>query len=251
MKAVFYTRRSKKRDKDQINSHDIQEQAIRSYAERNGIELVGQFADSQTGTNNDRVGWKQMIETLNGIESLSVIFYKVDRIARNLAVFADIERLADGGRVYVVENGSKPIDSTTLGLFMVMAKRESELISARTRASYQLLKARADKDGSKLKWGNPNPRKLAKKGCSGNSSKAYQFWYPILESIYTDYYKNYGGLFVFEGKPRKIQKKDLLEMLDKQGIRTRRGNKITYQALISAEDSFKDVNGCSPMDYFN
>ena len=67
MKAVFYTRRSKKRDKDQINSHDIQEQAIRSFAERNGIELVGQFADSQTGTNNDREGWKDMIQTLNSM----------------------------------------------------------------------------------------------------------------------------------------------------------------------------------------
>ena len=251
MKAVLYTRRSKKRDKDQINSHDIQEQAIRSFAERNGIALVGQFADSQTGTNNDREGWKDMIQTLNSMESLSVIFYKVDRIARNLSVFADIERLADTGRVFVVENGSKPIDSTTLGLFMVMAKRESELISARTRASYQLLKERAEREGTKLKWGNPNPRKLAKKGCSGNASMAYKFWYPILESIYTNYHEKYAGLFFHEGKPRRMQKKDLLAILDKQGIRTRRGNKITYQSLISAEDAFKTVNGCSPMDYFN
>ena len=40
-----------------------------------------------------------------------VVFYRVDRIGRNLSVFHGIEKMMDAGRVYVVEHGDEPVDN--------------------------------------------------------------------------------------------------------------------------------------------
>ena len=92
------------------------------------MELVRHFSDSTTGTNNNRPAWKEMLNFLKKNKDHVVVFYRVDRIGRNLSVFHGIEKMMDAGRVYVVEHGDEPVDSMTLGIMMTMAKQESKTL---------------------------------------------------------------------------------------------------------------------------
>ena len=245
MEAVFYTRKSKNRKGEQKNSHQIQIEVIKDYANRNNVKLVRHFQDSATGTTNQRPAWKEMLKFLKQNKECVVIFYRVDRIGRNLSVFDGIEQLIDSNRVYVVEHGDDPVDSMTLGIMMTMAKQESKNISIRTRAAYKLLKAR---HGDKLKWGSPDPMALARSGQDANSMAVVQHWTPIFEFIYGDesMYPNY-----MRFKTTKRLRKDLIvQMLNAENLTTRRGNPITYQALQRAEKTFTAITGSTPKERF-
>jgi DNA invertase Pin-like site-specific DNA recombinase len=245
MDAVFYTRKSKSRHQDQKNSEEIQVKVIEEYADRNGMRLVKHFHDSSTGTNNRRPSWRSMLRFLEKHKDVVVVFYRVDRIGRNLSVFEGLESLMDSNRVYVVEHGSEPIDSMTLGIMLTMAKQESKNISIRTKAAYKLLK---EKYGDELRWGSPNTDKLARTGQTANQHAVIEHWTPIFEFIYgsehlfPDYL-----LFKTTGRPRK----DLvIQMLNAKNITTRRGNPITYQSLQRAEKTFTAVTGSTPWERF-
>lgn len=245
MEAVFYTRKSKSRKDEQKNSHQIQIEVIRDYAERNNIRLVRHFQDSASGTNNQRPAWKEMLKFLKQNKECVVIFYRVDRIGRNLSVFDGLEKLIDSNRVYVVEHGDDPVDSMTLGIMMTMAKQESKNISIRTKAAYKLLK---EKHGDKLKWGAPNPMALARSGQDANSMAVVQHWTPIFEFIYGDesMYPNY---MRFQSTKR-LRKDLVVQMLNAENLTTRRGNPITYQALQRAEKTFTAITGSTPQERF-
>lgn len=246
MEAVTYIRKSKKRSTDQVNSHHVQLQAITDFAEMNGIELVNHFQDSATGKNNERQGWKNLLNCLSENKELNLVVYRVDRLARNFGVLQDLEPLVDAGRVYVVENGPQAIDSQTLALFLMMAKRESANISARTRATYKLLKAKADKSGVPLKWGTPDGKTLSQLGRDASQREVLRTWEPIFRFCYEDI--SFTSDYCFKtGKPKK---KALLALLNRNNFTTRRGNPITYQAFLRAEGTWQAVYGMKPFQYY-
>ena len=245
MKAVFYTRKSKSRTKEQKNSHEIQIAVIKDYAERNSMELVRHFSDSTTGTNNNRPAWKEMLNFLKKNKDHVVVFYRVDRIGRNLSVFHGIEKMMDAGRVYVVEHGDEPVDSMTLGIMMTMAKQESKNISVRTKAAYKLLK---EKHGDQLKWGHPEPAELASEGQRANQSAVIEHWEPIFRFIYED--ETIFPKHMRFSTTNKIRKDMVIQKLNAENLTTRRGNPITYQALQRAEKTYTQITGSAPQERF-
>ena len=248
MKAVFYTRKSKSRSQEQRNSHEIQMSVIKDYADQNKMTLVRHFQDSSTGTNNNRPAWKEMLQFLKSNPDHVVVFYRVDRIGRNLAVFAGIEELMDAGRVYVVEAGPDPADSMTLGIMITMAKQESKNISLRTKAAYKLLKS---KHGDDLVWGHPAPVELASQGQRSNQKAVVEHWTPIFRFIYGEYKDNEDfPQYMLFPTTRKVRKELLIQKLNAENLTTRRGNPISYQSLQRAETTFTAITGSSPQDTF-
>jgi DNA invertase Pin-like site-specific DNA recombinase len=66
--------------------------AIQAYAEKNSYEIVGEYSDAVSGTNDleDRYGMFQMFEAIRQGEVRIIIIEKLDRLARNLMVQENI-----------------------------------------------------------------------------------------------------------------------------------------------------------------
>ena len=77
-------------------SLEVQEDALKKYAEANGGEIVKLFKIAETASKRDeRKTFKEMIAYAkkHSIEIDALLFYKVDRAARNLFDYVELERL--------------------------------------------------------------------------------------------------------------------------------------------------------------
>jgi site-specific DNA recombinase len=98
-------------------SLDVQEDALRRYAEHNGGEIVKMFRIAETATKRDeRKAFKELLAYAkkHADDLTGVLFYKVDRAARNLYDYVELERLeSDYGLEFV--SISQPTENTPAG----------------------------------------------------------------------------------------------------------------------------------------
>jgi len=98
-------------------SLDVQEDALRHYAERNGGTIVKLFRIAETATKQDeRRAFKELLTYAkkHAGELSAILFYKVDRAARNLFDYVELERLeSDFGLEFI--SVSQPTESTPAG----------------------------------------------------------------------------------------------------------------------------------------
>ena len=101
-------------------SLDVQEDALRRYAEHHGGEIVKLFRIAETATRSqERRVFKEMLEYArqNAGKLDGVLVYKIDRAARNLFDYVELERLEveDGLELISV---SQPTENTASGRMM-------------------------------------------------------------------------------------------------------------------------------------
>jgi site-specific DNA recombinase len=95
-KYVALARVSSREQEREGFSLDVQEDALRRYAERNEGQLVELYRVAETASKRDeRRTFKQMVEyaRAHAAELDGLLFYKVDRAARNLFDYLELERL--------------------------------------------------------------------------------------------------------------------------------------------------------------
>ena len=88
--AVIYARYSTRMQNE--TSIDGQFRMAKIFAEKNGINVIGRYADrAMTGQNDKRPEFQRMIEDISDgeINVKYIIVYKLDRIARNADMHID------------------------------------------------------------------------------------------------------------------------------------------------------------------
>lgn len=101
-------------------SLEVQEEALRRYATQNGGELVRLFRIAETASKRDeRKTFKELIAYAkkHAIELDGLLFYKVDRAARNIFDYVELERLESEYNVPFI-SVSQPTDSNPAGRMM-------------------------------------------------------------------------------------------------------------------------------------
>jgi site-specific DNA recombinase len=66
--------------------YDRQEETIRQYAKRNGVDVVKVYRDAHTGTEADRPAFLEMLTAILGNGVRTVIVESLDRLARDLMI---------------------------------------------------------------------------------------------------------------------------------------------------------------------
>jgi len=117
----------------------VQEATLRAYAERAGGEIVRFFRIAETASKSDeRTTFRELVRyakqhapTLDGL-----LFYKVDRAARNLYDYVELERLESEYGVPFISI-SQPTESTPAGRMMrrTLANMASFPLFPQNRAS--------------------------------------------------------------------------------------------------------------------
>jgi site-specific DNA recombinase len=98
-------------------SLDVQVDALRHYAERNNGEIIRLFRIAETATNHDeRKTFKELMAFAkkNSHKLDGLIFYKVDRAARNLFDYVELERLESEYGVQFI-SVAQPTENTPAG----------------------------------------------------------------------------------------------------------------------------------------
>ena len=147
-KVVFYLRVSTVKQGADGNGIQHQMTVVNRYAEANGAEIVGQFIEVESGgkTDSERPQLAAALEKCKK-ENAVLVCSKIDRLSRN----AEFLLRLMNSRVEFVCCDIPNCDRFTISLFAILAEKEKNMISERTKNALKMLKARG------IKLGNPTP----------------------------------------------------------------------------------------------
>ena len=208
MKFVSYYRVSTERQGIQGHGIEAQRQAVKRYLGSLECELLGTFEEVESGANNHRPQLAAAIKLAKSRKAVLIIA-KLDRLSRNAAFLLQLQ---DSG-VDFIACDMPNADRLSIGIIALLAQRERELISERTKAGLAVAKSR----GARL--GNPKPADSLIKASQAIQEKKGLFVIQIrkiIEEIQST------GL-------RSLSK--IAECLNKRGEKTRRGGIWTATAV--------------------
>ncbi len=147
-KMVFYLRVSTVKQGADGNGIQHQMTVVNRYAEANGGKIVGQFIEVESGgkTDSERPQLAAALEKCKK-ENAVLVCSKIDRLSRN----AEFLLRLMNSRVEFVCCDIPNCDRFTISLFAILAEKEKNMISERTKNALKMVKARG------IKLGNPNP----------------------------------------------------------------------------------------------
>ena len=201
-KMVFYLRVSTVKQGADGNGIQHQMTVVNRYAEANGAEIVGQFIEVESGgkTDSERPQLAAALEKCKK-ENAVLVCSKIDRLSRN----AEFLLRLMNSRVEFVCCDIPNCDRFTISLFAILAEKEKNMISERTKNALKMVKARG------IKLGNPNPELSVIKMNEGARKGRIDFKnkiIPIINEIKST------GIKTLQG---------MADCLNRRGISTRNG----------------------------
>jgi DNA invertase Pin-like site-specific DNA recombinase len=164
---VSYIRVSTKRQGASGLGLEAQAQAVADYVAAVDGELVEQFCEVESGTKNDRPALAEAISCAKRNKAVLLIA-RLDRLSRNagflLTLQGELQRAGVDFKAVDLPNA----DWFMLGVMALVAQRERELISSRTRGALAAAKARG------VRLGNPRAADAAVKSRAVRTAKATQ-----------------------------------------------------------------------------
>lgn len=150
MKVVAYYRVSTAQQGRSGLGLEAQRKAVVSFAEAQGLEIAGEFVETETGKGSDALDRRPQLAAAvahAALRGCPVVVAKLDRLSRDVAFISGLmaKRVA-----FIVAELGPDVDPFMLHIYAALAEKERGLISERTKAALAAAKARG------VKLGNPN-----------------------------------------------------------------------------------------------
>ena len=177
-----------------------QVETVSRYVQGQQGEVVGEFLEVESGGKADRPQLAEALALAKKSKGVLVVA-KLDRLSRNAEFLL---RLQNAGVDFVCCDCPN-VDRFTVGILALVAQRERELISERTKAALQMAKQRG------VKLGAVNPERQVKLKNTGARRAKEEFAariLPIIREIQST------GVTTLQG---------VADCLNLRGVRTRRG----------------------------
>ncbi len=169
--AIAYLRVSTAQQGRSGHGLQAQQDAVASFAEREGYRVVESFTDVETGKGSDALDRRPQLAAALRIarkRNAPVIVAKLDRLSRDVHFISGL--MAERVEFIVAELG-KQADPFVLHLFAALAEKERHLISQRTRDGLRAAKRRGQKLGTQARP-KAQARAIQKAGADANRDKA-------------------------------------------------------------------------------
>jgi DNA invertase Pin-like site-specific DNA recombinase len=140
---------------------DAQRDAVSNYLKGRNGTLFAEFAEVESGRRNQRQEMQKAI-ALCRKEGATLLIAKLDRLARNAAFLLS---LRDSG-VDFIATDLPHADRFTVGIMALLAEKEAEMISQRTKDGLAAAKRRG------IKLGNPRPSHAVQLAVAANLKRA-------------------------------------------------------------------------------
>lgn len=154
-KFVAYYRVSTARQGKSGLGLEAQREAVETYLNGGGWELIGEFTEVETGTGKDALDKRPKLKEAIALAKktkATLVIAKLDRLARNVHFLTGLME----SKVKLVCADMPEANELTLNLMACFAQHEAKRISERTRDALAAAKARG------VKLGNPNIRSINK-----------------------------------------------------------------------------------------
>ncbi len=204
--AVAYLRVSTQRQGRSGLGIEAQRSAIARFAETEGIAIIAEFVEVETGKGSDALDRRPQLAAALSLakqQKCPVVVAKLDRLSRDVAFISGL--MAQRVSFVVAELGTDA-DPFMLHLYAALAEKERRLISERTRAALSTRKA----SGTRL--GNPtNTAEAAARGREVSIRESERFAatvLPVIDSIRRSGITSLRGIAI---------------ALNNRGVRTARG----------------------------
>ena len=158
---VCYYRVSTQKQGMQGYGMDAQKTAVQTFLNGGDWEVVGEFAEVESGKNNARPELQKAL-ALCRQTGATLVIAKLDRLGRNAAFLLNLQ---DSGIRFVCADQPQA-NEMTIGILAVVAQEERKMISQRTKAGL----AAAKQQGVKL--GNPKLSDARKHAVEARQRKA-------------------------------------------------------------------------------
>ena len=192
---------------------EAQRLAVSRYLNSLEFELVGQFEEVESGKDDSRPELKKAIQLAKRTKAILVIA-KLDRLSRNAAFLLNLQEAG----IDFVACDCPNADKFSIGILALMAQRERELISARTKAGLEIAKARG------IKLGNPLFQRALEKARRTIQSRKIAFNQEVMKAIEE----------IQETGISTLEK--IADCLNKRGMVTPRGKSFTPTAVKRIRD---------------
>jgi|SRR5688572_1300491 len=208
MRFVSYYRVSTHKQGIDGNGIEAQKRAVATYLTTLECELLGSFEEVESGSNNERPQLAAAIHLAKSKKAILVIA-KLDRISRSASF---LMQLQDSG-VDFVACDMPNADKFTVGILALVAQREKELISQRTKAGLAVAKSRG------VTLGNPKAAEAWRRAVKAIRDRKLSFSESAIKSI------------------REIQSTGIVSLnriadcMNKRGEKTPRNGKWTATAV--------------------
>jgi DNA invertase Pin-like site-specific DNA recombinase len=137
--AVAYYRVSTQKQGQSGLGLEAQQVSVTAYAQTHGMTIVQTFTEVETGTRKRRRPELEAALEVARREGAVLLIAKLDRLSRNVAFIAN---LLESGVNDIKAMDMPNADRMTLQMLAVVAEKEAELISRRTREALAARKAR-------------------------------------------------------------------------------------------------------------
>lgn len=137
---VVYTRVS---TKEQNLGLEAQMRDIDHYLASHEHQVLGYFSDKQSGADGDRPEFQKALKLVRKTGA-ELLVSKLDRLSRDLAMIANLMKEKDVSFRIASMPGA---DSMMIGIYAVLAQKEREMISERTKSALAAAKRRGKKLG--------------------------------------------------------------------------------------------------------
>ena len=184
-----------------------------AFAETHGYEIEAEFVDYESGAVNERESFNKALKYAKE-EGVFIIAHRIDRISRNLEIFAKITNLLPSFRF--CELGNTEPNTLVCSLLLAMAQQERLNCGIRIAATHKTLK----QANPNHPWGNPRIKETATPvGLKVRKQNAREFNSKIQ------------GLCEDLKRAGYLTLKELSGKLNELGFTTRRGNAFTIANL--------------------
>lgn len=162
-KLVAYYRVSTAKQEESGLGLDAQKESIQIFARENNYQIVGEYTDIESGTNNDRPELAKAILNVKRIKNCSLIVKTQCRLARRLSKAITIFE-----SVPVLVSNNPNMSMLEIQLRAIIDEEEARRISERTKAALKQAKLRG------IKLGTPEnlSKEAQQKGAASNLEKA-------------------------------------------------------------------------------
>lgn len=160
---------------------DAQRDSIISFAAREGLTIIGEMIEVETGKGADALERRPRLRealSLGRKAKAAVVVAKLDRLSRDVAFIAGL--MAQRVPFIVAELGADA-DPFMLHVYAALAEKERTLIAARTRAALAAKKARGERLGNPVNLGEAGGRGRDAQRATADAFAARLA--PIIESI--------------------------------------------------------------------
>ncbi len=167
---VLYCRVSTNRQGQSGLGLESQDETVRRYVQSQDGRVVGEYVEVESGKNNER---PQLALALNECrrQKATLVVAKLDRLSRNAEFLL---RLQNSGTDFVCCDAPN-VDRFTVSILALVAQRERELISERTKSALAQAKKRGVHLGTKhpdkqvrlmVEGGTPSEKRVRRQGPS-------------------------------------------------------------------------------------